>query len=144
MSAQNYASHARYSVGYHYVLGLLITAGAIASVVNVWMQWSAHYDVLNSILIALLFVCGIFLFLFVRQFPLKAQDRAIRAEENLRHFILAHKALDRSLSVGQIAALRFAPDDEFIVLAARAAKDNLSPTEIKKEIREWRADTHRV
>jgi len=44
----------------------------------------------------------------------------------------------------QIIALRFAPDDEFVILADRAIKENLSPVEIKKEIKNWRADHHRV
>jgi hypothetical protein len=46
-------------------------------------------------------------------FALRAQDRAIRAEENLRHFILTGKPFDSRLRMSQIIALRFAPDDEF-------------------------------
>ena len=37
---------------------------------------------------------GLLLFVFVRAFPLKAQDRAIRAEEQLRHYVLTGKLLD--------------------------------------------------
>ena len=48
----------------------------------------------------------------MRAFPMKAQDRAIRAEEGLRYFILTRQPLSRQLTIGQIAALRFAPDEE--------------------------------
>lgn len=80
----------------------------------------------------------------MRRFPLKAQDRAIRAEESLRFFILTGKPLDSKLSPGQIAALRFASDEEFVILSARAISENLSPDDIKKSVKNWRADYHRV
>ena len=79
-----------------------------------------------------------------RLFALKVQDRAIRAEENLRYFILTGKRLDARLSLKQIIALRFASDEEFPSLAQRAAEQNLSNDAIKKEIKSWRPDTRRV
>ena len=48
-----------------------------------------------------------------RVYPLKAQDRAIRADENLRHFAMTGKLLDPRLTVKQVVALRFASDGEF-------------------------------
>ena len=144
MLAQNNAHHARYVKGYHFVLSAFLVIGTITALVNLYLQWAAHYDMLNSILIALLFICGLFVFYYMRQFPLRAQDRAIRAEESLRHFILTHKPLDSRVTMSQVIALRFAPDEEFIVLADRAAKENLSSAEIKKEIKKWRADHHRM
>ena len=89
----------------------------------------------------IIFVC---FFVFVRMFALKAQDRAIRAEENLRHFVLTGKLLPASLSVGQIVALRFAPDAEFPALVEKAATNNLSGKEIKQSIQNWKADFYRV
>jgi hypothetical protein len=144
MLQQNNAHHTRYVKGYHFVLSTFLLIGTITALVSVYLQWSANYDVLNPILIALLFICSNFVFYYMRQFPLRAQDRAIRAEENMRHFVLTHKPLDSRVTMSQVIALRFAPDNEFIVLADRAAKESLSPAEIKKEIRDWRADHHRM
>ncbi|SHM94935.1 DUF6526 family protein [Mucilaginibacter sp. OK098] len=144
MLQQNNAHHARHVKGYHFMLWAFLLIGTITSLVSLYLQWSAHYDVLNPVLIALLFICADFSAYYLRQFPLRAQDRAIRAEENLRHFILTHKPLDTRVTMSQVIALRFAPDDEFIVLADRAAKENLSPAEIKQEIKKWRADNHRM
>ena len=79
-----------------------------------------------------------------RGFALKAQDRAIRAEENLRHYVLTGKLLDKQLRMGQIIALRFASDEELPALAQKAAEENLSNKQIKAAIRNWRADTYRV
>ncbi|MCP5111202.1 MAG: hypothetical protein GY953_10235, partial [bacterium] len=79
-----------------------------------------------------------------RLFPLKAQDRAIRAEENLRHYVLTGKLLDPQLTTRQVVGLRFAADEEFVELAQKAAAENLSEDAIKKAIKNWRADTYRV
>jgi hypothetical protein len=46
--------------------------------------------------------------------------------------------------MSQVIALRFAPDEELIILAKRAADENLSGTDIKKAIRNWKADFHRA
>lgn len=79
-----------------------------------------------------------------RMFALKAQDRAARAEEKLRYFILAGKALPAELRMGQILALRFSNDDEFINLVDKVVANNLSADAIKKEIKNWRGDYHRI
>jgi hypothetical protein len=89
-------------------------------------------------------VSSLLLCYYGREFALKAQDRAIRAEENLRHFSLTGKLLDSRLTTSQIIALRFASDTEFLILAERAANDSLKAEEIKKAIINWREDNHRV
>lgn len=85
-----------------------------------------------------------FMFWFMRVFLVKAQDRAIRAEEGLRYFILTRQPLSRQLTIGQIAALRFAPDEEVVQLIEKTLSENLSPNDIKKAIQKWRGDYHRV
>jgi hypothetical protein len=107
------------------------------------MQWGTG-GLMTSLLILLLFTCLFFIFIMMRTFPLKAQDRAIRAEESLRYFILTRQPLSRNLSIGQIAALRFAADEEMVQLVEKTLAENLKPNEIKKAIQTWRADHHRV
>ncbi len=80
---------------------------------------------------------------YIRSFPTKVQDRAIRAEENLRHFIMTGKPLDARLTIGQVIALRFAGDDEFLALAQKAATEGMKPDDIKKSVKNWRADNDR-
>ncbi len=81
---------------------------------------------------------------FARGFALKAQDRAIRAEENFRHYMLTNKLMDNRLTMPQVVALRFASDEEFILLAQKAADSKMSNIEIKKAIKNWRPDFYRV
>ncbi|EHQ30571.1 DUF6526 family protein [Mucilaginibacter paludis] len=143
MKPQNYNNHARYVTGYHFVLSLLLTVGLIVSLLN--LHWHINDSLMGvSVLICVLFICGVFTFWFMRQFAIKAQDRAIRAEEGLRYLILSGKAFDSLLTMSQIVALRFAPDDELLELTARAVKENLSSAEIKKAIQNWKADHHRA
>jgi hypothetical protein len=81
---------------------------------------------------------------FTRSFPLKAQDRAIRAEESLRHYVLTGKLLPSELKMSQVIALRFAPDDEFLALIDRAIKEKMTNKEIKMAIKNWKPDHYRV
>lgn len=144
MSTQNYANHARLVPLYHYVLFGMLFLTLIGSLVNLYQSFGDHQRLYSAALIVVLTVCILLLFFFVRVFPLKAQDRAIRAEESLRHFVMTGKLFDPRLSPLQIVALRFASDGEFIALAIRAANENLSPKDIKQAIKTWRADEYRV
>lgn len=139
---QNYRNHRRYLLLYHVLTLTALLALLIGSLVNLMHTskeglYSASLFVLVTVVLALLFV-------FVRRFPLKVQDRAIRAEENLRHYILTGKPLDRQLTMGQIIALRFASDEELAGLARRAVEEALNSDEIKREIRNWRPDHYRA
>jgi hypothetical protein len=84
------------------------------------------------------------IFWYARAFALRAQDRAIRAEENFRHFILTGKPLNKQLRMGQIIALRFASDEEFPALAAKAIVEKLSNKKIKQAIQNWKPDYNRA
>jgi hypothetical protein len=115
----------------------------IGSTINLFESLGTD-NLYSASLLVLLFLCCILLFWYVRIFPLKAQDRAIRAEENFRHFILSGKPLPAGLRVGQVIALRFASDEEFLELVEKAVKDNLSSKAIKMLIKNWKPDYHRV
>src|SRR5438105_1472964 len=52
--------------------------------------------------------------------------RAIRAEENLRHFAVTGNLLDSRPTIKQIIGLRFASDAEIVELARKAAYEGLS------------------
>lgn len=82
-----------------------------------------------------------------RTYTVKLQDRIIMLEEKVRAAELlpsGQDALLAKLSPKQIAALRFASDEEFGALLERAARENLPPKDIKAAIRTWRPDLHRT
>ncbi len=144
MEAQNYANHRRVNTLFHNILFPLLAATLIGSVVNLVKSFGDHQRLYSASLIAVLTVASILLAICARISALKAQDRAIRAEENLRHFVLTGKLLDPRLSIRQTIGLRFAADEEFAALAQRAAEENLSEDAIKRAIKNWKADTYRV
>jgi hypothetical protein len=144
MPEQNYANHRQYVPMYHFALFGILVLTAVGSFVNVASSWGDHERMYSACLISVLTICFLMLFFFCRIFALKAQDRAIRAEENLRHFVLTGKLLDPRLTVRQIVALRFASDGEFVALARKAADENTPPDAVKRSVQTWRPDTYRA
>ena len=142
MKEQNFSNHARFVPLYHYVGALLLLAILIGSVIN--LVTATRENLYSASLITALTLAAILVGYFARVFALKAQDRAIRAEENFRHFVLTGKPLDKHLNLGQVIALRFADDEELPSLAQRAVAENLNNRQIKKLISAWKADHHRV
>lgn len=145
MKKQNYSNHKRYYIPHHFIflplLGFLIVLGiknAIASKENELIWW----------LFTITIFCILYLAVMVRQhYALGNQNRIVRLEFKLRYFELFQKrsdAIEQQLTFGQIAALRFAKDDEFVPLLNRALQENLSGNEIKKAIKDWKPDEQRV
>jgi hypothetical protein len=142
MKEQNFRNHSRYIILWTFITPLILLAILGGSIVNLILADAhTHY---SAALILLISVVLIITYWYARAFALRAQDRAIRAEENFRHFILSGKPLDSRLRLSQIIALRFAPDDEFPELAKKAVEEKLQSKEIKTAIQKWKADHHRV
>jgi L-cystine uptake protein TcyP (sodium:dicarboxylate symporter family) len=144
MSDQNYGNHRQYVPIFHYVLLPVLFLTVIGSIVNLVKSWGDHMRLYSASLVVVLSVAALFMLVLLRVFALKAQDRAIRAEENLRHFAMTGKLLDARLTVQQVVGLRFASDGEFVALAQRAAAQNLAQDAVKRAIKTWRPDTYRV
>ena len=144
MTEQNYQNHRRTVPMFHVVLFALLALTLIGSFVNLSQSLGDHQRLYSASLIVALTVAALIVMFLARIFALKAQDRAIRAEENLRHFALTGKLLDSRLTLRQIIGLRFASDGEFVSLAQKAADEKLSEDAIKRAIRQWRPDTYRV
>ena len=143
MAEQTYATHRQTVPAYHPVTSLLLLVTLIGACINLGRSIGTP-GLYSASLILALTVVSMFLYVFCRTFALKAQDRAIRAEEQLRHYVLTGKLLDSRLSVKQIVGLRFASDGEFVALARRAADERMDPEAIKKAVTNWRADTYRA
>ncbi len=144
MESQNYENHQRYVPLFHFVLSGLLLLTLIGSCVNLYKAIKGGHAIYDASLIVVLAICGLLFFWYCRIFPLVAQDRAIRAEENLRHYVLTGSLLDPRITMRQVIGLRFASDEEFPDLAKKAAEEGLSENAIKKAIKNWKADNYRV
>jgi Family of unknown function (DUF6526) len=139
---QSLKNHARLDPAFHVILALVLLVNLIYSIVHLVQ----HLSFRSGWFVVLSFAIVV-LYLRVRQYPLKVQDRVIRLEERLRLQGLApaewHTQIYR-LSEDQLIALRFASDDEVVALAKQAIEENLDRRQIKERIRNWRADEWRV
>ena len=142
MQEQNFKNHPQMVPGFHYVTFAAIIA-LLGGSINYLLKATPENKYLASLLV-LATIIFVLIAWYARTFALKAQDRAIRAEESLRYYIMTGKALPTELRIGQIIALRFASDAEYLVLLDRAIKENLGSKEIKMAIQNWKADYHRV
>ena len=144
MEQQDYKNHGRMAPKAYYVgivLAIIVIVFTLIYCEDIPKGWNGS---LLPVLFLDLCIGVVLIGYFARAFALKAQDRAIRAEENLRHFAMTGKLLDKRLTINQIIALRFASDEEFVLLAQKAADENISAKEIKMSIKNWRGDYYRV
>ncbi len=145
MKKQTYLNHKRYYPPHHFIF---LPMMAIMIVFGLWNAYSDQTRKVEWIMFAVLSFCILYLAIMLRQhYALGNQDRIVRLEFRLRCFELLGKQsqkFDEKLSFSQIAALRFASDDEFTGLLDRELKENLSGDEIKKSVRNWQADSMRV
>ena len=143
MPTQNYANHTQIVPGFFATL-LLLLVTVIGAGVNTYQSIGDRERIYSASLLLALSLLSLVGIAYGRTFALKAQDRAIRAEENLRHFAITGKLLDPRLRPLQIVALRFASDEEFVDLARKSAEQGTAPKDIKQGIRNWRVDHYRV
>ncbi|HEX2628203.1 MAG TPA: DUF6526 family protein [Chitinophagaceae bacterium] len=144
MPHQNYSNHRRFLPLWHIILPLIVLIILTMNIINLVHSGMTKEALHQWIPLLLIPVFMIVHWIYTRKFALVAQDRAIRAEEALRHFILTGKPIDPKLRLGQVIALRFASDEELPALAKRAVEEGLTSKQIKEAIKNWRADTHRV
>jgi hypothetical protein len=144
MQEQNFKNHVRMVPLFHYVTSILIFIPFLISLIHFFKALSVHSGRVNAAAEVLLIIGIILVFWFARSFALKAQDRAIRAEESLRYFAITGKLPDSKLKMNQIISLRFASNSEFVDLVHRAVEENMTPKEIKQAIQHWKADFDRV
>ncbi|HEX3556993.1 MAG TPA: DUF6526 family protein [Thermoanaerobaculia bacterium] len=147
MADQTFGTHRKLVPGFHFVtLGILVV-NLIWSLVRVIfpIPFVPVQDRLLNVAVA---VALALLAWYVRTFPLRAQDRVIRLEERLRlERLLPPDLRSRigELSTGQLIALRFASDAELADLTRVVLDQNVkSQDDIKKKIRDWRADHLRM
>ena len=144
MQEQNYKNHIRLVPG-HLAAYLLIALLIIGSIVKFYRSWVTGFGgLLTPVLFLIVALALLSVTWYCRSFSLRAQDRAIRAEENLRYYAMTGKLLDSKLTLGQIIALRFAPNNELVHLVLKAVEENLSAKQIKEAIKNWKGDYHRV
>ena len=139
---QNYENHIRHDKVIYTVLGIFLLA-IILAVAGIFID-----ELFVALGVIVAGAGGALGAIVIRTYSTKLQDRIIRLEMRLRMREvlpdeLAADVMDFTLS--QLIALRFASDDELPELARKVLDENITKgSDIKKMIRDWQADWHRV
>jgi len=144
MAEQNFSNHTRFVPLFHYIAYPAVAFALVVSGFNLYKAINEGGGRLNAAAIFALTVGVMIIMWYARFFALRAQDKAIRAEENLRYFAMTGQLLDSKLTMSQIVALRFAPNNELVELAHKAVAENLSSKQVKGAIKNWKEDNNRV
>jgi hypothetical protein len=141
-TTQSLKNHGRIDPPFHMILFFVLVLNLIVAIVHAVQHFNFY-----SAWIIVLSLAVFILWVKVRTYPLKVQDRVIRLEERMRLQALAptewHTQIYR-LSEDQLIGLRFAADDEVVVLAKLALEEKLTRKQIKERIKNWRADNFRI
>lgn len=145
MKIQNYNNHRKFYPPHHFIyLPLLI----LLEIFGIYKIWDDPENKLIWILFAVVIFLLFYLAFMTRQhYALGLQNRMVRLEFKQRYFEIFGQRSDEvaeKLRFDQIAALRFAYDDEFKELLNRALHEDISGDEIKRSIRNWKPDLHRI
>lgn len=139
--SQSFASHAHHPVP-TYIATVLWFGAAVAFAGSGFFGWDSQRLAFGLLLAAVFVNISI-----ERVYTTKLQDRIIMLEMKVRCAEVLPAGEDArlaQLSPKQIVALRFASDAELGALLDRAVREQLSPTDIKKAVRQWRPDPHRT
>lgn len=145
METQNYKNHIRFYPPHHFVFYpvMLILLGTSIYFIIADENLRTIWIFISILILAIILVS----FMLRQHYALTLQDRIVRLEIRYRYFTLTGERLElleNKISDSQLFALRFAPDEELPSLVNKAILENLSSTQIKKSIQNWRADNHRV
>jgi hypothetical protein len=140
---QTYDNHTRWHAPFHYFAAPVMVTNVLVALVQLVRNPGLDTGWWLVVSAALVVVAGV-----ARMNPLRVQDRVIRLEESLRYYQLLPEELAQraaSLTPAQVAALRFASDEELEGLIREVLDGRLTkPDEIKRAVKVWRADTFRV
>ena len=145
MKKQNYSNYRKYYIPHHFILLPLL---AILIFIGIRNSYLSKENSLPWLLFSIVTFCILYLAIMLRQhYALGNQNRIVRLEFKLRYFELFGKRsapVEQQLTFDRIAALRFANDDEFTELLAKALQEGLKADQIKRAIRDWQPDNERV
>lgn len=106
---------------------------------NISLIWLAISAIIISVIVLS--------FMLRQHYALGLQDRLIINEFKFRYFTLSGNRLENStyrFSDSQIFALRFSEDEDLMELMRQTAQNDWAPSQIKQNIKNWKADNKRI
>ena len=145
MKLQNYSNHVRYYAPHHLIFYPVVM---ILFGVAIWFSFKyPDQAFLWYGMAVIVFLIGWLSFMLRQHYALNNQNRIVRLVMRLRYYQYTQQRLEvieSKLSFGQIAALRFASDEELVELVRRTLAEGLSADDIKRSIKTWLPDHMRA
>jgi len=145
MKKQDYKNHVKYYSPHHFVLLPLLVVAIFISCRNIF-KYPDQREFFIWITVVLVFIA--YTAVMMRQhYALGNQNRIVRLEMRLRYYQLTGKRLEPledQLTFDQIAALRFASDEQLPVLLQKTLDEKLSAKDITTSVQNWQPDYMRV
>ena len=140
---QNYENH-----GHLPVPTAIGAACALVALIGFGLRWLGIWPRAAVALgISGLFAAILVLLAISRLYTTRLQDRIIKLEMRVRAMSVLTPDQQRALfglSNKQIAALRFASDQEMPALLERAVREHMAPRDIKRAVTSWTPDLDRT
>ena len=145
MITQNYSNHSRYYIPHHFIFYpvVLATSGLSAY----FMVTRTNESLIWLAIMGLFLLLAALSFMMRQHYALNNQNRIVQLEVYYRYFASTNKRLDtlaQPLTFSQLAALRFASDEEFVSLTEQTIKEGMTADQIKKSIKKWKPDHMRA
>lgn len=145
METQNANNHKRYYYPHHFVFYPVCLTLIALSIDK--FAGNSELKFVYALFTATFILIAWLSFMSRQHYAMMSQNRTIRLEMRLRYYQITHERfepIEQKLNFGQLAALRFASDEELPALIERTVTKNLSPPEIKKQIQTWLPDHMRI
>jgi Family of unknown function (DUF6526) len=145
MTKQSYKNHSKYYPAHHFLFYPLLLVFIVYGIYG-YANHSDQHEIWICLISGFIFI-GWLAFMLRQHYALGNQDRIIRLELRLRYFEITgerFEPLEMNFRFKQLAALRFASDNELPALIKRAIIEQLTSSDIKKSILKWKEDHMRV
>lgn len=149
MSPQNYKNHRKFYPPHHFIFYPVSLILLVFSLFQLFknINHNESFVMIWSAISAVLILIIVLSFMLRQHYALGLQDRLIINEFKFRYFTLSGNRLENStyhFSDSQIFALRFAEDEDLMELMHQTAQNDWSSTQIKQNIKNWKADNKRI
>ena len=149
MSAQNIKNHKKFYPLHHFIFYpvslILLFVSLFQIFINV--NHNSSFVKIWSAIAAVVVLMIVLSFMLRQHYALGLQDRIIINEFKFRYFTLAGTRLENSsyhFSDYQIFALRFSEDEDLLELMNSTVENDWSSSQIKQNIKNWKADNKRI
>jgi len=149
MNGQNLKNYRKYYPLHHFIfypvslILLVFSVFEIFTFINVNENLVWVWTAISSVIILMIVLS----FMLRQHYALGLQDRIIINEFKFRYFALSGNRLEDQtyhFSDSQIFALRFSDDQDLLDLINKTIENDWSSSQIKQNIKNWKADNRRI